>query len=1325
MMNSEKTKWHPKRWLGGEAAKKLRRELSASATVQAGDYVATFKFPLVANAPDDAVREALRRIYWRLGSTEENSLFHFFAAVHLAGFRLFTNTTEAAAHLQSAALATSPLNRQFADAFGLNAGVALMLALEPALRNQNQSADGVRKRINQKVSAIARAVREDERGALAKFIDELCARIEKQQLWAAAEKEKRWAVIVAAGKSVAGVNFTLPKIEPYDFPAVWDGANRAFLQNANFDKAALPYAMHQMVSLAAFVAGKCESTDAVKENAIKENEVKAMLLSDNSNYNALSWLFNPKNLRLFAGNAAALREAGVDVGDCPQESLDAIAHIASTLLENPTDYHDFRSLFGGFIASSVSNYWKRLGELKDGLDGIPNDMPTIKSGVAELERQNEKFHGVAEEFSRVFAGVDALDESLTNLVRARDKSERALNALMGKGELVAGETEVQQVEYFNDLYEECRGLVMQLAEMIRKRAGRKKGEYKDAARLLPGCFLPKEKNADDEIEDAAKFLRRKLNRYDGAKVFSCDDINRELREDADQLKRLREARAAHWRKIAAQCQIDIIAGREKIERQRLDERKRKDVGNIEELACRFVLSRMAVTVQRCANMNVRAAGMLLFDERAVFAEKRDGAAFFNSNKGRMYVSPFAAYRHEPLRLGAAFAGDKIRDAVGELIRGFVKWVNQLNECDMQTMRDAAMLEQCVFDLQVSGLQGEVPCALAKPDDALELNLPNGLRAALEKNAVSAGQVARIFNSGYGGQINGLCARLSREEVIVKSRLQYIGDKALYWLPKTGKAWRLPEVVVSGGSALAKGWNLLQAKPELFISGDVTAGIAPERLGDAVKRLFDSTKERKDGEQILMACLREMPHNWHYKVGKNYPQLTPATEENLKPLVDENNLLDGLVEIKSKKASHKTAKNDRKPRDYVRLAGPSRYKGWLDKALLPDAQQRTAFGDTSLIIEEEYQQSLQDGGLRADYRKTRLQAAVVCKSPAIKRRDRFPYASRFIAIDLGERGIGYAVFDAPDSNNAAEVAPQTIGHVAVPVLRHLIKRVDHHRRRKQPRQRFQSNLNTSLQQMREAAIGELAGVLDGLMHHYEAFPVFESTVGGFESGANMLKMVYGSILQLYLFSNVDAHKAKRAKHWMSGAKPPMWEHPFLVRSDGEKLKLHPGVCVSPAYTSQICSQCDKNPADVIRKRKEQNEKIELVTDARGVVSLGADKIYIYGGREAKKKTDNKLPSFGKLAVNRHFADWDELSRHVKDMLRHKPPAKQSKDTGQSSYLSPFVEVQQNLRNWDIAKLHAHCMFRRNGLVFMHADVNAAVNIGRKWWRNKIAKSVNTD
>ena len=172
-------------------------------------------------------------------------------------------------------------------------------------------------------------------------------------------------------------------------------------------------------------------------------------------------------------------------------------------------------------------------------------------------------------------------------------------------------------------------------------------------------------------------------------------------------------------------------------------------------------------------------------------------------------------------------------------------------------------------------------------------------------------------------------------------------------------------------------------------------------------------------------------------------LKPEGNDKHKAPINKEGSLCGLVEVTKNKIAYK--KNNHKPAHYIRLAGPSRFKGWLDKALIR-SDKVVSFGDTSLIIEEEYKQT--DG--KTHYDKTRLQAATVF-NVAMKAGDfQFPLW-RFIAIDLGERGIGYAVFDVPKEKeyiNKENIEPIDFGHVAVPILRHLMKRVDNYRSRKQ-------------------------------------------------------------------------------------------------------------------------------------------------------------------------------------------------------------------------------------------------------------------------------------
>jgi len=547
MKDSATSKMRPKHWLSGERAKSFRRRLGATVLGGNGGHTFTFKFPLAAAAPDEAARDSLRAQYRRLASIKKHSLFHFFAAVHLAGFRLFTNTSSARAHINKGARIGSAINEQFREAFELegSAGTDLLKALGKDFRGDKKTLDGARSRIMGALN-IPESKDGDADTPLSEFVSALSRRITDGQLWAKSKEKDRWNAVVEAGKD-AGFSFALPEEGEYAFRVLWDGATQPFLGHAKHAaEDDLEYAMHQMVSLAAFMA-------RAENKPVKEAAIKEILLSDTQNYNALAWLLNPKGgVRLFSQPASDILESGFLLGDCPSGALNEIQRIARALLEeHQTGYDGFRSLFGGGIASFISNYWQRLGELNSSLEQIGGHPDDIESGLAQLKRESG-CADIEEAFAQNFpGGFSELKRVLENMTRKKAQAQEALDALMGKGEYVAGKAHVEKVEAFSDSFEECRGLFLQLAEIVRKMTDGKKGDNAIAKKCLPGYFFPKTKETEEGAEDAAKFLRRKLNHYRGAPVYSAADIEQALREDSERLQLLRWRRAAHWENIAA------------------------------------------------------------------------------------------------------------------------------------------------------------------------------------------------------------------------------------------------------------------------------------------------------------------------------------------------------------------------------------------------------------------------------------------------------------------------------------------------------------------------------------------------------------------------------------------------------------------------------------------------------------------------------------------------------------------------------------------------------------------------------------------------------
>ena len=119
---------------------------------------------------------------------------------------------------------------------------------------------------------------------------------------------------------------------------------------------------------------------------------------------------------------------------------------------------------------------------------------------------------------------------------------------------------------------------------------------------------------------------------------------------------------------------------------------------------------------------------------------------------------------------------------------------------------------------------------------------------------------------------------------------------------------------------------------------------------------------------------------------------------------------------------------------------------------------------------------------------------------------FPWADRFIAIDQGEAGIGYAVFDARSGELIHDAeGNQQSGAIAIGSIRRLIDRVRKHRHADMKKGLFKSQ-SRDLQEMRKAVVGDACHIIESLCHHYKAFPVLESNLKNLNQGAKEIDRI---------------------------------------------------------------------------------------------------------------------------------------------------------------------------------------------------------------------------
>jgi hypothetical protein len=318
----------------------------------------------------------------------------------------------------------------------------------------------------------------------------------------------------------------------------------------------------------------------------------------------------------------------------------------------------------------------------------------------------------------------------------------------------------------------------------------------------------------------------------------------------------------------------------------------------------------------------------------------------------------------------------------------------------------------------------------------------------------------------------------------------------------------------------------------------------------------------------------------------------------------------------------------------------------------------------------------------------------------------------VAIDLGEREIGFAVFSVKDILQSGEVNPiidpltnrSANGAISIAGVGVLINDVKGYRANQSTNSKLSQNFNTRLEKLRDSVGSEVVQKIEALCARFNAFPVLESSVVNFQTGSRQLDLVYGDVVRHFVFSKVDAHIKARAEHWMGADK---WTHPYLMARPFEQatgkrtgkpvpLNLFPGAEVHPAGTSQTCTHCGRNGLRLLR---DLGEKIQVMDG--GLVELPEGQIRLMSGWD-----------YGEMAFKR-------ARRDKKNLAMNRPLA-----TGQYNQQAIYRFAKQtnrqkafDMRSSGSSQSRFQCLFA-DCMATYHADAGAAINIGRKFFSDKI-------
>jgi hypothetical protein len=1042
----------------------------------------------------------------------------------------------------------------------------------------------------------------------------------------------------------------------------------------DFD-ARLPKRLDIENELLPYQAIAAQASLLIELGEILDAESLKKAITSSGKYEAFDWLFN-KGLNYWKTEKLSEIQNYYDLSD---DFAPYIGRIKEWALAIPTEqlfkkgtYEVYKTTTGLKLTSWISNYWKRLEALQSSLDDLDTTTLTLHQDL------------FSEEAQRWFSGQSASATELQQLIRQieirKADVQQALNVLRGEAGTLPTHQDIQTFESFSELLTMVDGEVELLNNRLQQELDNApKSEqtlWKQRKITKPKWLkaLPKVPGLSGGVPDYRAEIDQAVSRYQQLLGDYLDTVER-VSSGTDWVSivtstaRNEEQHIQHHPK-AAELDCSVLAV-QKLWDQYISQVRKAPLEFQQQVIKRMLASQLFATQQPAKDKPVQDKDLLLWQQKQ---QQKLANALILNQKGRIYVSPFSRGRHQPI----AMEPQRLRDTnlLDWIAADIQHWLSLSTTEGFRMAHDWQILRA---RLLLRALPAQVEAQLIRQDSLLALPLPELLRLQLQEEQLSAGIVNRALNL-YLSEMRGLLAVIFRESFFLRTRFSRVGDNQLCYRPKLTDGqwqWQPPEQWLRSDKPAAT-W--LREK-QLENNGIV-------RIED-IKAFQKSLGKQWDrGSSTTGALLKELPHDWCLDLGMN----------------SQYDFGDDTVMALDKKSLGQPTRK----KQVCRLIGNTAFKGWLDQQLTSN---QITHGDYTLIIEQHFNQTLswENGQPVIQVTPGSMELSVAVPITQAPENRPFDISQTYIGIDLGEAGIGYAVV----SSRTHELIE--FGEIPIRSTGHLISRVKQHRKLAQPRQKFAQKFDTSLMELRENVVGDTAHVINSLMHHFNGAPILESSVRNLAKGANQLQLVYDKILNFYTYSDTDAHKAER-KHFWCGAEK--WEMPGVSEAivdreteddaangtdtKGKKRKtktrnliLFPGSHVHPAGTSQVCSECGNNPYELLEQAYKDHKT--LTTDSQGLLTVGDKQLALVvrpSGLSSQQRRLNKRAPYNQPLVNKKLTREDAI-RQLRSQLRRAPESLRSRDTSQSRY---------------------HCAVVGCGHS-MHADANAAINIVRKWIRDR--------
>jgi hypothetical protein len=539
--------------------------------------------------------------------------------------------------------------------------------------------------------------------------------------------------------------------------------------------------------------------------------------------------------------------------------------------------------------------------------------------------------------------------------------------------------------------------------------------------------------------------------------------------------------------------------------------------------------------------------------------------------------------------------------------------------------------------------------------------PEGLRRS---------EVIKAYVATFHSAASGLLHRLNKTQFIEQWDLRcFVGPTALF-VPQS-QPWTLPpQFRVGRFGAVLDAAGLRESVEKGPVDGASFA-----------RDLARWTRANKDAPSVkdAMQLLSQVPHRW-----------AVACEFEGAPVYEGGLVSNGeLISWGERRA--------------LQIVTPRHFAGELRAAF--DEAKLSPHG---LIFERHFER---DGETIREVSRRVVAAIPVARPLVAAERAWEPRA--VVGLDINEAHLGAVIRDLKTGEETQLLLP-------VRKTYRLAHSETRYRTRQQPRQQFRSAYSRAAEDAIKAAIGEVCSLIDNLIAHYRAIPVFESGLTRARASNQMVKRVFAGVVQHYAFlAGNQASNAIRQSHWFGGGR---WSYPSVgmdltpdARAAGPRVvKLDaakafrpamgfPGVLVSGYRTSLICSACGLDAPALLDAAADAGQRV-VTSDEEGIITLrvnGVDHRLRIERPSPNKATQDyarskKRRSPWEVAANETWdlgkkRDRAALASMIKAGLRRPPASVQGRHTSKSVFHCPNVDC---------------------AIVFS-AEVNAGANIARRY------------